>query len=56
MDDATLARPSEAARAATLPGMAEPILSDAFHHHVWATIRILDACAGLDAAQQKYNS
>ena len=31
--------------------MPSPILTDAFRHHVWATIRVLDACAGLDAAQ-----
>ena len=28
-----------------------PILADAFSHHVWATIRVLDACAALDDAQ-----
>ena len=27
------------------------LLADAFAHHVWATIRVLDACAGLDTAQ-----
>jgi uncharacterized damage-inducible protein DinB len=27
------------------------ILADALGHHVWATIRVLDACAGLDHAQ-----
>ena len=26
-------------------------LTDAFGHHVWATIRVLDACAALDDAQ-----
>ena len=31
--------------------MAQPLLSDAFAHHVWATIRQLDACAALDDAQ-----
>jgi uncharacterized damage-inducible protein DinB len=31
--------------------MSSPILADAFGHHVWATIRILDACAALDEAQ-----
>jgi len=31
--------------------MATPVLADAFGHHVWATIRVLDACAGLDDAQ-----
>jgi uncharacterized damage-inducible protein DinB len=28
-----------------------PLLADAFGHHVWATIRVMDACAGLDDAQ-----
>ena len=31
--------------------MPSPLLDDAFAHHVWATIRVLDACAGLDDAQ-----
>jgi uncharacterized damage-inducible protein DinB len=31
--------------------MPPPILADAFGHHVWATIRVLDACAALDDAQ-----
>jgi uncharacterized damage-inducible protein DinB len=31
--------------------MTTPVLGDAFGHHVWATIRVLDACAGLDEAQ-----
>jgi uncharacterized damage-inducible protein DinB len=31
--------------------MPSPLLADAFGHHVWATIRVLDACAGLDEAQ-----
>ena len=31
--------------------MPSPILADAFGHHVWATIRVLDACAVLDEAQ-----
>ena len=31
--------------------MPTPILADAFAHHVWATIRLLDACADLDDAQ-----
>ena len=31
--------------------MTSPILADAFGHHVWATIRVLDTCAGLDEAQ-----
>jgi uncharacterized damage-inducible protein DinB len=32
-------------------GMPPPILVDAFGHHVWATIRVLDACAVLDDSQ-----
>jgi uncharacterized damage-inducible protein DinB len=28
-----------------------PLLADAFGHHVWASLRLLDACAGLDEAQ-----
>lgn len=31
--------------------MNEPILTDAFGHHVWASIRLLDACAALDDVQ-----
>ena len=31
--------------------MHPPILADAFGHHVWATIRVLDTCASLDEAQ-----
>ena len=31
--------------------MSSPILADAFGHHVWATTRILDACASLEDAQ-----
>jgi uncharacterized damage-inducible protein DinB len=31
--------------------MALPLLADAFGHHVWATIRVLDACAPLDDSQ-----
>jgi uncharacterized damage-inducible protein DinB len=31
--------------------MPQPILADAFGHHVWATIRVLDACATLDDSQ-----
>src|SRR6476660_7103850 len=31
--------------------MPSPLLADAFGHHVWASIRVLDACAGLDDAQ-----
>jgi uncharacterized damage-inducible protein DinB len=31
--------------------MPSSILADAFGHHVWATICVLDACAGLDDEQ-----
>jgi uncharacterized damage-inducible protein DinB len=31
--------------------MPAPLLADAFGHHVWATIRVLDACAELDDTQ-----
>ena len=31
--------------------MPSPVLADAFGHHVWATIRVLDACAALHDAQ-----
>ena len=31
--------------------MPAPLLTDAFAHHVWATIRVLDACAPLDDVQ-----
>ena len=27
------------------------LLADAFSHHVWATLRVLDTCAGLDETQ-----
>ena len=31
--------------------MTRPILADAFDHHVWATLRVLDACAALSDEQ-----
>jgi uncharacterized damage-inducible protein DinB len=31
--------------------MPPPLLADAFGHHVWASIRVLDACSALDDAQ-----
>jgi uncharacterized damage-inducible protein DinB len=31
--------------------MAARFLEDAFHHHVWATFRLLDACAALTPEQ-----
>jgi uncharacterized damage-inducible protein DinB len=31
--------------------MPSPLLADAFGHHVWATIRVLEACSTLDDAQ-----
>lgn len=30
--------------------MPSPLLADAFGHHVWATVRVLDACSDLDDA------
>jgi uncharacterized damage-inducible protein DinB len=36
---------------ATVRPVPSPVLADAFSHHVWATIRVLDACAVLDDAQ-----
>ena len=35
--------------------MPSPLLADAFGHHVWATIRVLDVCAALDDAQLATN-
>jgi uncharacterized damage-inducible protein DinB len=31
--------------------MQTPLLADAFNHHVWASVRVLDACAALDDAR-----
>src|SRR5690349_17428973 len=31
--------------------MTNPILADAFGHHTWATLTLLDACAGLTDEQ-----
>jgi uncharacterized damage-inducible protein DinB len=31
--------------------MTSPLLADAFRHHTWATIRLLEVCAALDEAQ-----
>jgi uncharacterized damage-inducible protein DinB len=31
--------------------MPAPVLADAFRHHTWATIRLIDACAALDDTQ-----
>jgi len=31
--------------------MSTPLLRDAFAHHTWATLRLLDACRALDAEQ-----
>ena len=38
-------------RFATLRAMRRSQLADAFTHHVWATMRILDTCAALSAEQ-----
>jgi uncharacterized damage-inducible protein DinB len=35
----------------TIAPMPQPILADAFGHHIWATLRLLDVCASLDDAQ-----
>jgi uncharacterized damage-inducible protein DinB len=31
--------------------MTKTLLDDAFAHHVWATLQVMDVCAGLDPAQ-----
>jgi uncharacterized damage-inducible protein DinB len=31
--------------------MSRPILADAFDHHVWATLRVIDACLALSEEQ-----
>jgi uncharacterized damage-inducible protein DinB len=31
--------------------MSRPILADAFDHHVWATLQVIDACLGLSDEQ-----
>jgi uncharacterized damage-inducible protein DinB len=31
--------------------MNRPLLDDAFDHHVWATLRLIDACSGLSPEQ-----
>jgi uncharacterized damage-inducible protein DinB len=31
--------------------MSGPLMEDAFAHHVWATLRLVDACTGLDPEQ-----
>ncbi|MDQ3127381.1 MAG: hypothetical protein M3Q66_02840 [Chloroflexota bacterium] len=31
--------------------MSRPLLADAFGHHVWASLRVFDACAALEPAQ-----
>jgi uncharacterized damage-inducible protein DinB len=43
-----------ATRSAILEGgetMTRSLLADAFGHHVWATLRLMDACAALEPAQ-----
>jgi uncharacterized damage-inducible protein DinB len=32
-------------------GMTRPLFADALDHHVWATVRLLEACEGLSAEQ-----
>ena len=41
-------RPMYSGTPRTVSTMPESLLVDAFSHHVWATIRVLDACAALD--------
>jgi uncharacterized damage-inducible protein DinB len=31
--------------------MTRPLLADAFDHHVWATVRLIEACEGLSSDQ-----
>lgn len=31
--------------------MTKTLLDDAFAHHMWATLQVMDVCAGLDAGQ-----
>jgi uncharacterized damage-inducible protein DinB len=31
--------------------MSRPLLADAFGHHVWATLRLIDSCLALEPAQ-----
>jgi uncharacterized damage-inducible protein DinB len=31
--------------------MSRPLLADAFGHHVWATLRLIDTCLALETAQ-----
>jgi uncharacterized damage-inducible protein DinB len=35
--------------------MSRPILADAFDHHVWATLRVIDACLALSDEQLATN-
>lgn len=35
--------------------MQRPLLADAFDHHVWATIRVIDACLALTPEQLETN-
>ena len=35
--------------------MSRPLLGDAFGHHIWATIRVFDACLALEPAQLDTN-
>jgi uncharacterized damage-inducible protein DinB len=34
--------------------MSRPLLSDAFAHHVWATVRVIDTCLALTPEQQAF--
>ena len=36
--------------------MSRPLLADAFEHHVWATLIVIDVCAGLPPDQLETNA
>jgi uncharacterized damage-inducible protein DinB len=36
--------------------MTKTLLDDAFAHHMWATLQVMDVCAGLDAEQLESTS
>jgi uncharacterized damage-inducible protein DinB len=44
-------RTAKLRRAHNLVEMARPALHDAFAHHTWATLRLIDACLALSAEQ-----
>ncbi len=36
--------------------MSRPLLADAFEHHVWATLVVIDVCAALPPEQLETNA